>query len=62
LSSAAQLTGEDPMPPIDIIRHVDFDHLTEGQRTKMRQEFEDKIKHLKEMISVLNEGLEKLKP
>jgi hypothetical protein len=49
------------MAPIDIIRHVDFDHLTEGQRTKMRQEFEDKIKHLKEVISALNGGLEKLK-
>jgi hypothetical protein len=61
LSSAAQLTGEDPMPPIDIICHVDFDHLTEKQKTKLRREFEDKIKHLKEVISALNGGLEQLK-
>jgi hypothetical protein len=61
LSSAAQLTGEDPMPPVDIICHVDFDHLTEKQKTKLRQEFEDKIEHLKEVIKGLNGGLEKLK-
>ena len=49
------------MAPVDIISHVDFDHLTEKQKAKLRKQFEDKIEHLKAVIKGLNGGLKKLK-
>jgi hypothetical protein len=56
---AIKIRGK-PMPPIDIIGHVDLPKLQPADRQKLKEKVDAKIAHLQEVIKALQDTSSKL--